>query len=241
VISVRDALRRSACWNAERTAIVSGGHRLTFGQAWNRGLRLANGLLALGLEPGDRVAVLEDNSIEASDFFLATAAANLVRVPLYKRNSAAAHAQMIHQTGCRAVVVGQEYRTELDGIKTVAPSVEHVVVRGPDYEDWLAALSDRDPDPTIAPNDLYVIRHSGGTTGMAKGMAYSHEAWMQTERDWTYRLPPIEAGDACTHVAPISHGSGYLFVPIWILGGYNVLEPKFDATRVLELLEEHGG
>lgn len=241
MLNVRDALRRAAMWNADRIAIVSGSRRLTFREAWDRGLRLANALLDLGLTPGDRVAVLEDNCVEAADFFLAMAAANLVRVPLYKRNSPDAHAQMIRQTGCRAVVVAEGYLDELSGIKAVAPDLEHVIVRGADYEEWLSKHSNVDPNPDISADDYYVIRHSGGTTGRSKGMAFSHRAWMETERDWTYRLPPIEAGDACTHVAPISHGSGYLFVPIWSLGGYNILEPKFDAVRVLHLLSEHGG
>jgi acyl-CoA synthetase (AMP-forming)/AMP-acid ligase II len=228
-------------WNADRIAIVSGSRRLTFREAWDRGLRLANALLALGLRPGDRVAVLEDNCIEAADFFLAMAAANLVRMPLYKRNSPEAHAQMVRQTGCRALVVAQTYVDELSDIRAAAPDLQHIVVRGADYEDWLSEHSSADPNPDISDQDYYVIRHSGGTTGRPKGMAFTHQAWMDTERDWTYRLPPIEVGDACTHVAPISHGSGYLFVPIWILGGYNILEPKFDALRVLNLLAEHGG
>jgi acyl-CoA synthetase (AMP-forming)/AMP-acid ligase II len=241
MLSVRDALRRAAHWNADRLAVISGDRILTFSQAWDRGIRLANALLALGLKPGDRVAVLEDNSIEASDFFLAAAAANLVRVPLYKRNAPESHATMIRQTGCRAVVVAEEHLGELAGIKQAAPELQHVVVRTRDYEAWLADQSDIDPDPGIDLEDFYIIRHSGGTTGKSKGMAFSHRAWMNTERDWTYRLPPIEAGDACLHVAPISHGSGYLFVPVWLAGGYNILEPKFDAKRVLNLVDEHGG
>jgi acyl-CoA synthetase (AMP-forming)/AMP-acid ligase II len=241
MLNVRDALRRAAYWNADRIAVISGSRTLTFSQAWGRGLRLANALLDLGLKSGDRVAVLEDNCIEASDFFLAAAAANLVRVPLYKRNAPTAHASMIRQTGCRAVVVAEEHLAELAGIKQSAPDLQHVVVRTREYEAWLADQSDVDPDPDIDLDDFYIIRHSGGTTGKSKGMAFSHRAWMNTERDWTYRLPPIEAGDACLHVAPISHGSGYLFVPVWLAGGYNILEPKFDAKRVLDLVDEHGG
>jgi acyl-CoA synthetase (AMP-forming)/AMP-acid ligase II len=241
VLNVRDALRRSAAWNADRVAVVSGEQRYTFRQAWNRGLRLANGLLCMGLRPGDRVASLEDNSVEAADFLLGAAAANLVRVPLYKRNSREAHAHMIRQTGCRAVVVTENHAHELSSIESMAPQLTRVFVRGPEYEDWLAAQSDVDPDPEISLDDYYIIRHSGGTTGRAKGMVFSHRAWMNTERDWTYRLPPLELGDACVHVAPISHGSGYLFVPTWISGGYNILEPKFDAARVLDLLSQQGG
>ena len=88
-------MRRSAGFHRGRIAVVSGDRRLTYGEAWDRGVRLANALLGLGLDAGDRVAVLEDNCIAASDFFLATAIANLVRVPLYKRNSREAHQHML--------------------------------------------------------------------------------------------------------------------------------------------------
>ena len=71
--------------------------RLTFAQAWERGARLANGLLVMGLKPGDRVGVLGDNSVEAADLFQAAAIANLVRVPLYPRNGRPAHTlSLIH-------------------------------------------------------------------------------------------------------------------------------------------------
>ena len=58
VLDVRTAMRRSAQFHWDRPAIVSDGRQLTFGEAWQRGTRLANALLAAGLEPGDRVAVL---------------------------------------------------------------------------------------------------------------------------------------------------------------------------------------
>ncbi len=48
--------------------------------------------------PGDRVGVLEDNAIEAQDFFAGAAAAGLVRVPLYARNSADSHLHMLGHT-----------------------------------------------------------------------------------------------------------------------------------------------
>jgi acyl-CoA synthetase (AMP-forming)/AMP-acid ligase II len=86
-----------------------------------------------------------------------------------------------------------------------------------------------------------VIRHSAGTTGKSKGIAFSHRAWMNTERNWTFLLEPISIGDYSIHVGPISHGSGYLFVPTWLAGGCNVLESKFDAQRLLDQLAAYGG
>ncbi|MDR0344226.1 MAG: AMP-binding protein [Nocardiopsaceae bacterium] len=235
MLDVRTAMRRSAEFHRDLVAVESQGRQLTFGEAWERGLRLANALLALGLQPGDRVAVLEDNSIEAADFYLGTAAANLVRVPLYRRNSPEAHRYMIEHTGCRAVVVAEEFAHEVAGLADVIEGLQ-VVVRGDDYERWLAAQPATDPSPPVSLDDVFIIRHSAGTTGRAKGIAYTHRAWMSTTRDWCYMLPPIDLGDNCLHVGPISHGSGYLFLPVWLAGGRNLLHLRFEATTVLDTL-----
>lgn len=68
-MDVRTQMRSAARCNARREAVAAGDRRLTFTTAWERGVRLANGLLALGLKPQDRVGVLEDNTLESADFF----------------------------------------------------------------------------------------------------------------------------------------------------------------------------
>jgi acyl-CoA synthetase (AMP-forming)/AMP-acid ligase II len=61
-MDVRTLMRRAAAHYSHREAVVHNERRLNFAQAWRRGVQLANGLLDLGLQPGDRVGVLEDNS-----------------------------------------------------------------------------------------------------------------------------------------------------------------------------------
>ena len=190
-----------------------------------------------GAAAGDRVAVLEDNTLEAADFFLGTAAANLVRVPLYRRNASEAHLFMLEHTHCKAVVVSEPYLHELDGITEAMPDLQ-IIVRGGDYESWLMSHPSTDPDPDIDLDDVFIIRHSAGTAGRAKGIAYTHRAWMSATRDWFYMLPPVDMGDTCLHVGPISHGSGYLFLPVFLGGGTNILHPKFDADGMLRTVRE---
>lgn len=238
-------MRRSAIFHSQYPAVVEAGsadgsrpaRRLTYTEAWTRGLRLANGLLALGLEPGDRVGVLEDNTLESVDFFCGTAAANLVRVPLYPRNSPEAHQHMLDHTGCRALVVSASHAAAVEGMVDRVPSLEHILVRDDGYEDWLAAQDGADPDPEVSPDDWFIIRHTGGTTGRSKGVGYTHKTWLDAGRDWFYNFPPVELGDVCQHAAPISHGSGYLFTPIWLSGGVNLLVPVFDPDEVIEIME----
>src|SRR5690349_14893522 len=103
-MDVRTLMRRSANFYASRDAVVHGDRQVTFAQAWERGVRMANGLLAMGLQKGDRVASLEDNTLEAADLFLGAAIAGLVRVPLYPRNSREAHVHMTGHTGARVLV-----------------------------------------------------------------------------------------------------------------------------------------
>ncbi len=235
-MDVRGLMRQAAVFNSRRLAIVHGDTRLTYAEAWDRGLRTANGLLALGLQPGDRVGVLEDNSVGAQDLFAGAGAAGLVRVPLYARNSVDSHAHMLGHTRCRAVVVAEQYVSDIDAIRHELPDLEHVLVRDDSYEGWLAAQSSVDPDVHIDPDDPYIIRHTGGTTGKSKGVAYTHRSWLAAGRDWFYNFPPMQAGDPCLHMGPISHGSGYLYTPTWLSGGVNILLDHFDPDEAIEVM-----
>ena len=237
-MNVRALMAQAACYHADKTALVHGAVRLTFAQAWQRGIRLANALIALGLQPGDRIASLEDNCIAAADLIQACAIANLVRVPLYARNALDAHHHMIANTGCRAVVVSDDYAEDIAAIRDRLGGVAHVLVRDDGYEDWLAAQPADEPAVAIQPDDYFVIRHTGGTTGKPKAVAYSHRSWLAACRDWFYIFPQVVPGDSCLHIGPISHASGYQYLPVWLAGGCNVLANRFDPAETIALIEQ---
>lgn len=234
---VRTAMARAARMFSDREAVVCGDRRLTFAEAWDRGVRLANALLAMGLKPQDRVGVLEDNSVEAADFYLAAAIANLVRVPLYARDARESHIHMLSHTNCRILLVSANYADDTAGFVDELPDLEQVFVRDENYESWLTEQSPVDPDVEISNSDNFIIRHTGGTTGLAKGVAYTHFGWMSAARDWFYLLPPVNPNDVCLHVGPISHGSGYQFLPTWLGGGCNLLMDHFDPQETLDIME----
>jgi acyl-CoA synthetase (AMP-forming)/AMP-acid ligase II len=236
-MDVRALMAQAVRSNGNRLAIIHGECRLTFDQAWLRGIRLANALLALGLRGGDRVATLEDNCIEAADLIQACAIANLVRVPLYARNAAEAHRHMLANTQCRVVVACESYRAVVEEATIGLPDLARVIIRDAGYEDWLASHSGGLPDVTIDPDDIYIIRHTGGTTGRARAVAYSHRSWLAACRDWFYIFPQVQQGDRCLHVGPISHASGYQYLPVWLAGGCNVLVDHFDPDQTVELIE----
>jgi acyl-CoA synthetase (AMP-forming)/AMP-acid ligase II len=239
-VDVPSLMRQSVGFHADRPALVAGARTLTFGEAWERGVRVANGLRAAGLRPGDRVAAVEDNTLGAADLFLGAAIAGAVRVPLYPRSSREAHAVMMEQTGTTLVVAEEPYADAVKGLDREITSLRTVLVRDAGYEEWVAAQSAEDPLVAVAPDDWYIIRHSSGTTGRPKGVGYTQHDWLVNCRNWYYRLPNLGWASVVGHAAPISHAAGYLFLPAWLAGATNVLYGPFTPAAALELTEAHG-
>src|SRR5687768_4103985 len=121
-------LRKSATQFASRTAVVCGDQRITYAELYERSCRLANALIGLGLERGDRIATLEDNLPETLDEICGMAIANLVRCPMYTQNPVDVHIYMLNLTGAKALIIQDTYWKELAARIGEATTVEHVIV-----------------------------------------------------------------------------------------------------------------
>ncbi len=238
-MDVASLMRQAARFNATRTAVITRDRELTYQQAWDRGVRLANGLIAAGVQPGDRVGVVEDNGVGAVDLLVGAAIAGAVRVPLYARNSRASHTAMITSTQCRVVFSDVAYQDSVAGLDTELDCLEQVIVRDEGYADWLAGQDDVDPMVSVDPDAWYIIRHSSGTSGRPKGVGYRQFDWIADCRNWFIRLPRLDTASVFGHAAPIPHGSGYMFIPVWLEGGTNLLFGAFDPPTVLKMSEQH--
>jgi acyl-CoA synthetase (AMP-forming)/AMP-acid ligase II len=237
-MDIRQLLKRGAERHAERTAVVADDQRVSFAEMWGRGVRLANGLASYGLQTQDHVAVLEENSLAAADFYVGAAIGNYCRVPLYPRNKRESHVQMLRNAEAKALVVEEKWLSEVDGIVDDVPTLEHVIVRDSNYPEWLKSQSEAEPNPPVRPSDLVVIRHTGGTSGAPLAAAFSHDKWRNGARDWFYNFPPPVAGDPILHVGSIAHASGYTFLPIWIAGGVQVMTAGLRPDEIVDVLEQ---
>lgn len=236
-MDVPTLMRQAAQANRARTALVFEDRRLTFEEAWDRGVRVANALIAMGVRPGDRVAAVEDNSLTAADLYLGAAIAGAVRVPLYARNSRASHLAMLRSTGCKLLFAESHYAESVAGAEAEVASLTQVVVRDRGYEAWLAAQSSLDPMVEVGPDDWFIIRHSSGTSGQPKGVGYTQSGWLANSRNWFVRLPTPDWDTVIAHAAPISHAAGYMFIPVWLAGGTNLLIRSFAVGEVLDMME----
>ncbi|WP_020500841.1 class I adenylate-forming enzyme family protein [Sciscionella marina] len=238
-MDVPSLMRQAVDFYSDRPAIMTVDRAFTFEEAWQRGVQLANWLIETGVSPGDRVASVEDNNIGAADMMIGCAIAGAARVPLYARNSREAHAHMLTRTDTKVVFADPAYGPSVSGLEDEIPSLQHVVIRGTDYDSWLASQSAKDPMVPVDPDSTCVIRHSAGTTGHPHGVGYSHRDWLVTCRNFYYRLPNLERDSVVGHAAPVSHGSGYLFLPAWLHGCTNVLFGAFEPQSVLQQMESY--
>lgn len=237
-MNVKDVLLQAVQAFGERPAVSDGQRSHSFQQVWQRGCRLANGLLAWGIEPGTRVAVLEDNSVESLDVLVGLAIAGIVRVPLYAGSALAIQQNIVQHTHCQLLIASPAHADTAREMQRQDPNLR-LLTYGASYEAWLAGAADSAPNIDVAEDDLFIIRHSGGTTGVPKGVPISHRTWLYSIYEWSYGLPPLQAGDVFLQVSPLSHGAGYLLLPTWIAGACTLVRPTFDAADCLRCLTEH--
>lgn len=85
--------------------MIADGRTQTFDELYDRSCRLANALLAAGLSPGDRVAILGDNSIRSIEQIAAIAIGNLVRCPLFAGAAAEAQVNALNDVAAKVLIV----------------------------------------------------------------------------------------------------------------------------------------
>jgi malonyl-CoA/methylmalonyl-CoA synthetase len=215
------------------------GEVTTYGGLIGRSAAFANALVALGVAPGDRVAVQVEKSPEALMLYLGTVRAGAIFLPL---NTAYTPAEIDYFVGDAkpALLVCDPAR--LDALKGVADKVgAKVETLDADGRGSLRARADAAAttfsDIARGPGDLAAILYTSGTTGRSKGAMLSHENlasnarvlcdyWKFTERD------------VLLHALPIFHTHG-LFVATnvtLLAGGSMLFLPKFDLADVLRLM-----
>jgi acyl-CoA synthetase (AMP-forming)/AMP-acid ligase II len=162
----------------ERLAVRSSNGDRTYQELIDNAARLANTFTAHGLKPGDRVAIMLENCVEAIEIVAGIAIAGLVVVPVnghfksleldHQLRDSGARA-LVHTDGAHGAVSGASVSSSLEVILHVSPTVEPAG----NVVDYHASLADADPKLRLyeaGPDDLAVLGYTSGTTGFPKGV-----------------------------------------------------------------------
>ncbi len=186
--NIGEILSKRAFLNPGRLAWVDGGGelRLTFAELSGRSLRVANALLATGVKPGDRVALLTMNCVEFIETFFAVARIGAVVVPLNWRLVADELEFILSDSGSETLIFGEEFTDVANALhaRGEATPVERWISVGEDapdafaihYTSWRDAAPATPPPASPGGDDVLYIMYTSGTTGLPKGVVHTHHS-----------------------------------------------------------------
>lgn len=262
------ALQTAATTRGDADFLIHGDARLSYATLEASSRRLAAGLLALGIGPGDRIGILALNQVEWVQLFFAAMRIGATVVGMSLRYRDAELAYMAQDSHIKAIAVlphyeGTDFVAMLDRIAPECPSLRHLITldatdlhSGNDvtsaeisrlprtaFSELLAA----EVNPRLAtieqqtsPDATAMIIYTSGTTGRPKGAGLTHASMLASARAQAahMRLGP---GDLLQIAVPLNHVGGITCgVLSMLLGGGRIdLIAEFKAKPVLERMRLH--
>lgn len=255
--NVAAALALRATTDPERAFLITRDGPVTYAEVDSRSDALAASLANLGVEQGDRVAVVLPACPEFVVSLFAIAKLGAVLVPLDPRQPASELQYMLrHSEAVCAITVENAYGIDFlqlfEELQVRLPELQYLVTVGDEdlwyddrvfqYEDLLSAGAGRDyPTAEIDPGaQCFAIAYTSGTTGKPKGVALSHRnlIWVAAATADALGLRP---DDRVVGVSALFHvfGLGPGLLSTAVAGGALVLEDEPDAGATLDLVERH--
>ena len=243
-MDVGQLVARAARRFGDLTAIDGPERRLSYAELGDRVTRLANGLLAAGLQPGDRVLDLQSNSTTYVETDLAIRSAGLVRVALNYRLHPGDWARIADDSGASALVYDARFTEPTEDLRSGLGDGRVVVVGdgpGTAYEDLLAGAAATALSP-VDPDALCGLHYSSGTTGHPKGAQRTHRNWLASTVNMTFDVMGALAGpgDVYVHAGPITHTSGLFVLPFLATGATQLVLPTWDPEVFVDAVEHRG-
>src|SRR6056297_695463 len=215
------------------------GGIVTHAQFLARAAQLANAISAMGLKPGDRLAMQVEKSPEALALYAACVPAGVIFLPLNTAYTVNELAYFIANSGARLIVCDSAKK---DGVAPMAgPLDARVETLDADGTGSLMTAAQGQPETfeTVArgADDLAAFLYTSGTTGRSKGAMLTQGNLLSNTEvlvdHWRF-----SGDDVLLHALPIFHTHG-LFVATNIIlatGGAMIFLPKFDVDQVIEWL-----
>ena len=242
-------LERSTRVFPNKIAVVHGDIRYTYTQFQERVNRLASALRAAGVNKGDRVAVLAPNVPPLLEAHFGVPLAGGVLVAINTRLAANEIAYILNHSESKVLIVERGLTRSIIPIKDQLQSVSTFVniidteegetLPGPDYESFLSGGS---PAPIAIAvedeNDLISINYTSGTTGMPKGVMYTHRGAYLNALGEALELG-MTSRSVYLWTLPMFHCNGWCFTwGVTAAGGTHVCLRRVDPPTVFRLIEE---
>lgn len=245
-MDIGTTLARNARRTPDKKAIDFDGNVYTYDQFNREVNKLANGLIAKGIEKGEKVALLMKNSDKFMIVFYAVMKVGAVAVPINFRLTLEEVRYILDDSDASIVFFDEEYAALIQqaaegnhklllqfstGDKTV--SVQRKM-------EEVMAVNESEPDVIVEEWDDAEILYTSGTTGRPKGALFDHHRVLHVAFTTSITMK-IGTEDNLLHVAPLFHSAqlNLFMVTGTFLGSTQVIHQDFNPSHVLNSIEQH--
>jgi fatty-acyl-CoA synthase len=245
-------LRRTVEAFGEREALVvrHQDYRATYRQLWDQVERAARGLIARGINAGDRVGIWSPNRFEWVVLQFATARIGAILVNINPAYKSVELEYVLNQSGVKLLALARGFRNTdylaiLHEVRSRCPQLQDMLVLDAEFDDLLVA-AERVPERELDAIESYLqfddpinIQYTSGTTGAPKGATLSHHNILNNAYLVTGRMGYTERDRVCVPV-PFYHCFGMVFGSLGCVsrGACQVVPAEsFDALAVLEAVQ----
>lgn len=247
-MNVCQTLADSALAHPDQPAIIEADSVTTYLDWWLRSRQLASALANLGVQPGDRVALLSRNSTEYLETMYGTLAAGAIIVPINYRLHPKEIAFILDHSGATVLVYEDVFDDVVAGLPLGTESI--ILVRtGPAnaascihaYDELVSAARPLATPIELEPDDLAWLFYTSGTTGRPKGAMVTHgNLAFMTDR-YLSEVYAASPSDRALHAGPLTHGSGLWAISLTAGAATHVVPPSrtFDPPEIIQQINAH--
>jgi carnitine-CoA ligase len=237
---VEQLIRQRVAEHPEATWLKWADTEIAWRDVLSNAQRAANGLLELGVSPGERVAILMGNRPEFlwAHFGIGFIGGASVPVNISQRGPTLQH--ILRDSGATAVIIADDMRDALAAVAGDLAGLRHIVVvdgpagNGADWDfDRLMSGADRPPEVELAePAGSVGMMYTSGTTGPPKGVVAAK--YDTTPLLTLLRASGVRPGETMYTPLPLYHGNALLVsaTGAMVLDAKLALAPRFSASRL---------
>jgi len=241
-------LRRAVKLYPDKTALVDGNIRMTYGEVQQRVNRVVHAFSDLKLSSNARIAVIDYNTYRYLELYFGGALSGHILLPLNIRLSEEEYVYILENSRAEVVIFHGDFKPVMERVCNRVKTVNHwFVADGEDVEPWIsttyeALMESADSGPVLDKvddeNATLNLYYTSGTTGRPKGVELTHRN-IYANALTTIISFKIDDATVWHHIAPLFHLADAFFVwSVTFQGGCHVMQRSFVPEEVLSTMEK---